>query len=219
MISDAFSAFRLRGLALWAATTAAAAGVLALSLPALVTAPTTMTGSAGFTELLVAGCAAASAVAAGWLWVITTDVVVRVLVAGRAERVVVRRTGAVRLLLLTACGVVALGAAASPARADDERPTRPAPLSGLPLPDRAVGGAVPLRSAVPEEHLVRPGDSLWAIAEERLGRGARVAEIVDQWHRIYHRNAGVIGPDPDLILPGQRLDLPHRHPRPLEEDR
>ena len=55
---------------------------------------------------------------------------------------------------------------------------------------------------------VRPGDSLWAIAEERLGRQAAVADIADYWHRIYARNAAVIGPDPDLILPGQLLELP-----------
>jgi nucleoid-associated protein YgaU len=30
----------------------------------------------------------------------------------------------------------------------------------------------------------------------------------DQWPKIYHANRGVIGTDPNLILPGQRLVIP-----------
>jgi nucleoid-associated protein YgaU len=56
--------------------------------------------------------------------------------------------------------------------------------------------------------VVRPGDTLWAIARSRLGPGAddaRVAHDVDRWHRLNH---DVIGDDPDLIHPGQRLTAP-----------
>ncbi len=67
-------------------------------------------------------------------------------------------------------------------------------------PDRADNG--------PRQVRVRPGDSLWVIAEQRLGPRATVVEIVGYWHRIYDRNTDVIGPDPDLILPGQLLELP-----------
>lgn len=207
MISQVFFALAARCIALWCAVTAAAAGVSGLAVPAVV-ASAPLDSSTGFLDLLVGACAAASLVAGGWLWVITTDVVARVLLAGRPERVVVRRAGAVRLLLLTVCGVAALGTAA-PAAADDSRPITPPSLSGLPLPDRPSGDAAPVRDDRPSHrHLVRPGDSLWAIAEERLGGGATAGEVADHWHRIYERNADVIGPDPDVILPGQRLDLP-----------
>ena len=116
-----------------------------------------------------------------------------------------------RLLLLAACGAVALSTTAAPASADEPRPVVPHSLSGLPLPDRATSeGPLPDRADTDPRLLVRvrPGDSLWAIAEERLGPRATVVDLVDYWHRIYARNADAIGPDPDLILPGLVLELP-----------
>ncbi len=117
-----------------------------------------------------------------------------------------------RLLLLAACGAVVLSATAAPASADDHRPVVPLSLAGLP----AAGPGDRRRPAGPSRAPPRrprssgstAGDSLWAIAEERLGPRATVADIVDYWHRIYDRNADGIGPDPDLILPGQPLELP-----------
>lgn len=55
---------------------------------------------------------------------------------------------------------------------------------------------------------VRPGDSLWAIAEAHLGPGASEAEIAEAWPRWYAQNRGVIGDDPGLIHPGQVLVTP-----------
>ncbi|MCX4823630.1 transglycosylase family protein [Streptomyces sp. NBC_01142] len=51
----------------------------------------------------------------------------------------------------------------------------------------------------PGEYTVRPGDSLWAIADER--------EVPGGWSAIYEANEQALGADPDLILPGQSLDL------------
>jgi nucleoid-associated protein YgaU len=197
----------LRSVVLWCLTTAAAAAVALVTLPAVAASPGHASGPA-FTDLLVRGCAVASLLAVGWLWVITTDVVARVLMTG--GRVVVRRPGPVRLLLLTACGAVVLGATAAPASADDTRPVAPQSLAGLPLPDRATGGFVShAAERAPRTVIrVRSGDSLWAIAEDRVGPRASVAELIDYWHRIYGRNSDAIGPDPDLILPGQLLELP-----------
>ena len=45
-----------------------------------------------------------------------------------------------------------------------------------------------------------PGQSLWKIARERLGDGARYDEIL-------RLNPGLTG-NPDLIFPGQELRLP-----------
>jgi hypothetical protein len=85
-------------------------------------------------------------------------------------------------------------------------------LTGLPLPDRAVGagpatpaaraGAVPRREVV-----VRPGDSLWSIAESLLGPGADDSEVTAAWHRLHRANRSRVG-DPDLIRPGQHLVVP-----------
>ncbi|MGW1840216.1 transglycosylase family protein [Streptomyces sp. NPDC002067] len=48
-------------------------------------------------------------------------------------------------------------------------------------------------------YTVRPGDNLSAIAEAR--------ELPGGWPALYERNEDVIGDDPDLIHPGQLLDL------------
>ncbi|MEU7485772.1 transglycosylase family protein [Streptomyces sp. NPDC042319] len=50
-----------------------------------------------------------------------------------------------------------------------------------------------------DTYTVRPGDSLSAIVEERGLAGG--------WTGLYDANEGVIGTDPDLIHPGQRLVL------------
>ena len=56
--------------------------------------------------------------------------------------------------------------------------------------------------------LVRPGDSLWSIAAARLPADAAPADVDLAWRSWYAANADLIGPDPDLILPGQQLNPP-----------
>lgn len=91
------------------------------------------------------------------------------------------------------------------------------PLDGLRLPERVT--SEPLRptadSSSPAQPspaaatsvTVRPGDSLWSIAAEQLREPseAEVAALVGRLHRL---NADTVGPDPDLVLPGQHLVLP-----------
>jgi len=63
------------------------------------------------------------------------------------------------------------------------------------LGSRIVAGYVGYR-----EHVVRPGDTLWAIAEANYGNGSEYPLIV-------RANPHVIS-DPDLIFPGQVLRVP-----------
>ena len=49
------------------------------------------------------------------------------------------------------------------------------------------------------DYTVRPGDNLWAIADAQKVPGG--------WTELYEANKGALGSDPDLILPGQTLDL------------
>ncbi|WP_406450916.1 LysM peptidoglycan-binding domain-containing protein [Streptomyces sp. NBC_00876] len=48
-------------------------------------------------------------------------------------------------------------------------------------------------------YTVRPGDNLWAIADAQKLPGG--------WTELYEANKAEVGSDPDLILPGQSLDL------------
>lgn len=55
---------------------------------------------------------------------------------------------------------------------------------------------------------VAAGDTLWEIAGVRLGPDATVADIAAEWPRWFVANRQVIGDDPDLIYPGERLASP-----------
>jgi nucleoid-associated protein YgaU len=73
-------------------------------------------------------------------------------------------------------------------------------LDGLRLPDRPASAA--------NEHVVQPGDSLWSIAAHDLGPDVHTATVAEATGRWYDANQQVIGPDPNLIHPGQRLVVP-----------
>jgi nucleoid-associated protein YgaU len=65
------------------------------------------------------------------------------------------------------------------------------------------------RSTAPTgDVVVLRGDSLWSLAERRLGPEATRGEVLAEQHRLYVANADVIGDDPDRLLPGQVLRLP-----------
>lgn len=195
-----------RALLLWSAVTATTAGLAALTVPLLAAAPGPV-----FTGLLVRACAALALAAGCGLWVLTTEVALTV-VAGRRPAGPSRGVlGPVRALLLAACGVAALAAPAAAAGDDQHGPTGTQPLDGLPLPDRAASAPDPPGTRPPDDTdtvRVRPGDCLWTIAEQRLGPRAGVVEVAAYWQRVHALNRDVIGPDPDVIHPGQRLQLP-----------
>lgn len=58
----------------------------------------------------------------------------------------------------------------------------------------------PVEQSVDTIYTVRAGDCLWGIAEEYLGIGGK-------WELLYEKNRSVIGHDPNLILPGQQIDV------------
>jgi nucleoid-associated protein YgaU len=67
----------------------------------------------------------------------------------------------------------------------------------------------PRTSSVPDDVVtVRRGDSLWSLAARHLGPGASDREIALTWPQWYAANAELIGPDPNLIRPGQQLRIP-----------
>ena len=52
-------------------------------------------------------------------------------------------------------------------------------------------------------YTVAKGDSLWKIAKAHYGNG-------NQWRKIYEANRDTIGDNPDIIHPGQTLNIPDR---------
>ena len=49
-------------------------------------------------------------------------------------------------------------------------------------------------------HTVKQGDTLWALAVKYLGNGNR-------WREIYYANEAIIGANPNIIRPGQKLTI------------
>lgn len=97
------------------------------------------------------------------------------------------------------------------------QPRADATVAAAPVPDqttitadaaaRPVHGAPETKTAeakvepTTERYTVKRGDSLWKIAEQRLGDGTRYVELVDL-------NRAVLDGRPDFLLPGTTLQVP-----------
>ena len=234
MSRDHGTASSPRCLLVWLTVTLAVAAVAGVTLPGV---PATWASRSGdgspvppFDRLLVGACEILLLLCAGWVWLVT-GLVVRDAARGRP----VRRRGvpdAVRRLVLAACGAALGGLLVHPAHADAPPAAAdrqgPAVLHGLPLPDRATTAGHVSRLVVRKARAhaaarepgpgrpvaVAPGDTLWGLARDSLPAGSSDAEIDRWWRSIYAHNRAVVGPDPDLLRPGQRLRLPPHPNRP-----
>ena len=209
--------------AVWTAVTgvgAATCRALAADLRVLVSSPAR--AGADLESWVVGLAAAAVCLAACWASAVTGLVCVQLLRHRAGEQRPDRIAGVpapVRRLVLRACGVavasgLAGGLALSPAGAtpgslERDRPSTPS-TSVASSPALAT---TPVAASVPEDRrVVRPGDSLWRIAEAELlrrhGHEPTVAEVAAYWPRIHAANRALVGPDPDLVRPGVPLVLP-----------
>jgi nucleoid-associated protein YgaU len=212
--------------ALGAALLLAGCGLAALGAWHLARDPLAAVAGAGrpdavpFEQLLTAGCAAVLLGCVLWLGATTTLATASYLVTrlrpGSAQAEAVRDLAErrcpplIRRLVSVALGAALAAGTAGPALAE---PPHPARLTGLAVPDRTTGAVVPAsapRPAAPPPAtvLVRPGDSLWSIAADRLPGSAGDAAVTRAWHRLHRANLARIGDDPDLIHPGTRLVVP-----------
>src|SRR3954470_13108523 len=94
------------------------------------------------------------------------------------------------------------------------------PLPAVPPPvvaPSATASAAPSVAAAPRparggetptEVVVHRGDCLWSVVARHLGPTATDDEIARAWPAWYAANRAVIGSDPALLLPGQRLLAP-----------
>jgi hypothetical protein len=136
--------------------------------------------------------------------------------AGRMIRVLLpagaRRSAALALGVGLAVGAPVL----VDVPAGTERPVLAVAVAAAAVPDWPLddnGGDVPDWPAEQpaDSHVVVRGDCLWTIAAHRLTASgapvtdAQIAQAVQGW---WSANADVIGPNPDLILPGQVLRAP-----------
>lgn len=201
----------LRGTAIWLLTSAATVVAPWAVRPelALLTRPDPdLVGLLrGLAAVSVLGCLV-------WWWAASTAVLVQAF-RGRTARPPGCPRWLHRLLLATLGLTLAVGLA-EPAVADGAHapvaPERPA-IGGLPFPDRATTPVHRAAPRIPQQapsrrHLVRPGDTLWALAERDLAPTAPAAAIQARWQETYRLNREVIGPDPDLLIPGTPLELP-----------
>jgi nucleoid-associated protein YgaU len=110
--------------------------------------------------------------------------------------------------------LAAPAAAAAPAGGVPDWPSATATPAHAPIPDHAAVPDWPDPATGVERgsHVVVRGDCLWRIAEAHLlevsgtpPTGSEIAAAVTAWSTA---NADVIGPDPDLLLPGQVLRPP-----------
>ena len=82
---------------------------------------------------------------------------------------------------------------------------------GPPLTRKGGAKATPVSTHTPGAGtvVIRPGDSLWAIARRLVGPHASDGAVETKVVAIWNLNAGRIGTgDPNLIFPGTRLRLP-----------
>ena len=154
---------------------------------------------------------------AGWSMTIAVAVVVERRTHGRIRPTLwVGCPQALRRALLAGTGVALAATPVHPALSSP--PSEPgASRVGLPTPERPLGAS---RASGADVVVVRTGDCLWRLAQARLPRAAPAAQVRTTVRAVHRRNLGLIGPDPDLIQPGQRLAIPRLpdvHPHHREE--
>jgi nucleoid-associated protein YgaU len=101
-----------------------------------------------------------------------------------------------------------LASAPAPKPAPPVKPVVPF-LPPWPFPSAPTVPTAPPASGVPTTpvtptYTVRPGDTLWKIAQTHLGSGSR-------WREIYAVNTDVLG-EPNSVVPGMKLKLPSASP-------
>ncbi len=199
----------------------------ARALTTMCSAPPAWWGPAQVSATVVLLAAGAGSLGAGWhaLSALTALVVesgpsVRSMGLRRGAALVLARWGAPAVRHLVAGGIavtlVSAPALAAPAVSGDDLGWRSASPAPTDTADPATtytadpgweepAGPTPTDAGA---HVVAPGESLWSITADLLGAGASTAEVTEAWPSLYAANSHEVGADPDLIRPGQVLDLP-----------
>ncbi|HET7734705.1 MAG TPA: LysM domain-containing protein [Nocardioidaceae bacterium] len=191
---------KARGLRVRAALVVVALG--ASWLPVVWLAQPGAASTESFADVLRTLLAGALLICWCWWTVLAGALALELALTGSASRTGHRVPRGARLAVVALCGVGSLAGLAGPAAADpiERTASELQVLSGLAVPDRVTSGQpAPQRAPhSPAVTTVRPGDTLSAIA----------AKHGLAWRVLYAANREVVGSDPDLIRPGQRLVVP-----------
>ena len=204
--------------------TAGSAALVALPAPDLLALGTGIRSGAWagdpFDEVLVEVCEVAVTGCAVWLWLATA------VVAGDAARGRTSRhrgvPDAVRRVVLVACGVALVGALGAPAHAarrgrgvarGGTAPARPGDHDDAREPGVRPGGVTPPPPGTPARRqpavvVVQPGDTCGPSPGPTSRRAPATSAVAGRVREIHRANRAVIGTDPDLIRPHQRLLMP-----------
>lgn len=147
------------------------------------------------------------------------------LLATMVIAVVARLSGSVRLIHLSVlitpevlrrvAGVAlsaSLATSATPAHADDDIPILRRPMATTTVPELSTSAApaAAVTASTALLYTVRPGDSFWSIAERHCAPTSAAADLHRYWTTLVdlNRNRLIDPGNPDLISPGQELELP-----------
>ncbi len=130
-----------------------------------------------------------------WAWLVIGAAAVLGLLAGVGIALRGQSLGAVPSASPVARPTFVIGTA-SPSVASPVASVAASPA--LPATPSAVG---PTPTATVSEYVVEPGDTLRSIALTVYGDA-------DQWPRIYAANRELIGPNPDALQAGMKLQIP-----------
>lgn len=189
-------------------TTVGAGTGLILSVPDLAASARSVTSpdiTAALEGVVLLALAALS------LWLLVASALVTMALRTGAGARLARRLAPAWLAATLSAGALMLGSSAQ---------ATPADLDGLPLPDRAPAAALtgppasaspapgPLTPSAAGTVVVQAGDCLWNLAQQHAGPTATdrdIARLTATWHAA---NRATIGPDPDVLHPGQVLTVP-----------
>ncbi|HEX4018738.1 MAG TPA: hypothetical protein VHX15_18525 [Frankiaceae bacterium] len=96
-------------------------------------------------------------------------------------------------------------------RPDVKPPTPPSRAASPPSPaptKQPPTAQQPPTKQLAQMYRVRPGDTLWGLAVDRLPAGSSAQQITRDWQAWYLANRRQIGPDPGLVLVGENLVIP-----------
>lgn len=161
--------------------------------------------AATFVELLTALSASVVLGCGLWFWLTLTAAMAGVLHERRAPWLPSPRW--MRRLALVLCGLTVLTAPATahgvPVAGEPPGTPDSPSLEGLALPE--LPATLSPTVAPGATVVVTAGDTLWSIAAKHLPPDSAPHTIERRWRRIWRDNRSVIGDNPDLIHPGQRL--------------